>query len=56
MIATQISHYIVSKILIDTRSAVNVIFKHATDQIGIPEDRLKPSLKPIFRFNNKRSA
>jgi len=53
MIIAQIGSSVVSKILIDTGSAVNVIFKHAFDQMHILGDKLEPSPEPIFGFNNK---
>jgi len=53
MITAQIGSSVVFKILVDTRSTVNVIFKHAFDQMHIPEDKLEPSPEPIFSFNNE---
>ena len=52
MITAQIGSSVVTKILVDTRSAVNVIFRHAFEQMGISNDKLEPSPEPIFGFNN----
>jgi len=56
MITGQIGLSIASKILVNTKNAVNVIFKHAFDQMNIPESKLELSLEPIFGFNNKGST
>lgn len=56
MIIARIGPSIVSKTLVDTESAVNVIFKHTFDQMIILEHKLEPSSELIFGFNNKVST
>ncbi|XP_024016251.1 uncharacterized protein LOC112089731 [Eutrema salsugineum] len=44
----------VSRILIDTGSSVNVIFKEALDQLELASDRIDPFIEPLTGFNGER--
>ncbi|XP_024010481.1 uncharacterized protein LOC112085494 [Eutrema salsugineum] len=44
----------VSRILIDTGSSVNIIFKDALDQLDIPSDKIEPFIEPLTGFDGER--
>ncbi|XP_024009618.1 uncharacterized protein LOC112084614 [Eutrema salsugineum] len=44
----------VSRILIDTCSSVNIIFKDALDQLDIPSDKIEPFIEPLTGFDGER--
>ncbi|XP_024004973.1 uncharacterized protein LOC112082107 [Eutrema salsugineum] len=44
----------VSRILIDTGSSVNIIFKDAFDQLGILADKIERFIEPLTGFNSER--
>ncbi|XP_024011355.1 uncharacterized protein LOC112086613 [Eutrema salsugineum] len=44
----------VSRILIDTGSSVNIIFKDALDQLDIPLDKIEPFIEPLTGFDGER--
>ncbi|XP_024016831.1 uncharacterized protein LOC112090237 [Eutrema salsugineum] len=44
----------VSRILVDTGSSVNVIFKEALDQLELASDRIEPFIEPITGFDGER--
>ncbi|XP_024004829.1 uncharacterized protein LOC112081985 [Eutrema salsugineum] len=44
----------VSRILIDTGSSVNVIFKEALDQLELASDRIDPFIEPLTGFDGER--
>ncbi|XP_024016544.1 uncharacterized protein LOC112089913 [Eutrema salsugineum] len=44
----------VSRILIDTGSSVNIIFKDAPDQLDIPSDKIEPFIEPLTGFDGER--
>ncbi|XP_024010916.1 uncharacterized protein LOC112086238 [Eutrema salsugineum] len=44
----------VSRILVDTGSSVNVIFKEALDQLELASDRIEPFIEPLTGFDGER--
>ncbi|XP_024012926.1 uncharacterized protein LOC112087144 [Eutrema salsugineum] len=44
----------VSRILVDTGSSVNVIFKDALDQLELASDRIEPFIEPLTGFDGER--
>ncbi|XP_024004042.1 uncharacterized protein LOC112081519 [Eutrema salsugineum] len=44
----------VSRILVDTGSSVNIIFKEALDQLDLSSDRIEPFIEPLTGFDGDR--
>ncbi|XP_024004949.1 uncharacterized protein LOC112082088 [Eutrema salsugineum] len=44
----------VSRILVDTGSSVNIIFKEALDQLDLSSDRIEPFIEPLTGFDGER--
>ncbi|XP_024015916.1 uncharacterized protein LOC112089172 [Eutrema salsugineum] len=44
----------VSRILVDTGSSVNIIFKEALDQLDLSSDRIEPFINPLTGFDGER--
>ncbi|XP_024009949.1 uncharacterized protein LOC112085152 [Eutrema salsugineum] len=44
----------VSRILVDTGSSVNIIFKEALDQLELASDRIEPFIEPLTGFDGER--
>lgn len=50
MMTLQIINHNVHKVLIDTESSMNVLFRSAYDQMGLPPTILKPVDTPLYGF------
>ncbi|XP_024004013.1 uncharacterized protein LOC112081488 [Eutrema salsugineum] len=44
----------VSRILVDTGTSVNIIFKEALDQLDLPSEKIKPFIEPLTGFDGER--
>ncbi|GAV79063.1 hypothetical protein CFOL_v3_22528, partial [Cephalotus follicularis] len=47
VVTLQVELFTMKRILIDSRSSANILYKHAFDQLRIPADHLKPVKTPL---------
>ncbi|GAV61698.1 hypothetical protein CFOL_v3_05224, partial [Cephalotus follicularis] len=50
VVTLQVALFTMKRILIDSGSSADILYKHAFDQLRIPADQLKPVKTPLVRF------
>ncbi|GAV64621.1 LOW QUALITY PROTEIN: hypothetical protein CFOL_v3_08139, partial [Cephalotus follicularis] len=50
VVVTLVELFTMKKILIDSRSLADILYKHAFDQLRIPADQLRPVKTPLMGF------
>ncbi|GAV62233.1 hypothetical protein CFOL_v3_05757 [Cephalotus follicularis] len=50
VVTLQVELFTMKRILIDSRSLADILYKHAFDQLRIPDDQLRPVKTPLMGF------
>ncbi|GAV84559.1 LOW QUALITY PROTEIN: hypothetical protein CFOL_v3_28003, partial [Cephalotus follicularis] len=53
VVTLQVKLFIMKRILLDSGSSEDILYKHAFDQLSIPEDQLKPMRTPLVGFGGE---
>ncbi|GAV70643.1 hypothetical protein CFOL_v3_14141, partial [Cephalotus follicularis] len=53
VVTLQVKLFTMKRILIDSRSSADILYKHAFDQLRIPADQLRPVKTPLMGFTGE---
>ena len=45
---------VVSRVLVDGESSVDILFLETFEKIGLDRNRIRPSMQPLVAFNNEK--